>query len=129
MFSYINGFSGQSIFDDFFITFYNLAFTAFPLGAKAVWDQDINPVTDGPGFKSFMPKLYYIGQKSTIFNFKNYFIWVLYGCCHAVIVFVLPYYIFHNGIWQQSGTTADMWIFSVTSFTSLFCVRIFPPSP
>jgi magnesium-transporting ATPase (P-type) len=124
MFSYINGYSGQSIYDDFFITFYNLAFTAFPLGAKAVWDQDINPVTDGAEYRKFMPKLYYVGQKSTIFNWTNYFIWVIYGVAHAVIVFTIPYFIFKDSIWQESGTTADIWIFSVTSFTSLFCVRI-----
>lgn len=122
MFAYINGYSGQSIYDDYFITFYNLFFTALPLGARAVWDQDLNPVTDGAAIKLFLPKLYYVGQKSTIFNWTNYFIWVFGGCAHAVVVFVLPYYIFQRTIWEQSGTTADMWIWSVTSFTSLFCV-------
>lgn len=38
------GYSGQSIYDDWFISFYNLIFTSVPLVIRAVLEQDINYV-------------------------------------------------------------------------------------
>ena len=41
---FFNGFSGQTIFDDIYITLYNLAFTSIPLLFRAVLEQDVNYV-------------------------------------------------------------------------------------
>ena len=38
------GFSGQTIFDDIYITLYNLVFTAIPLLIRAIFEQDVNYV-------------------------------------------------------------------------------------
>lgn len=38
MFAYISGYSGVSIYDTYYITCFNMAFTAFPLLAKAIQD-------------------------------------------------------------------------------------------
>ncbi len=40
--AFFNGFSGQTIFDDIYITLYNLLFTAMPLLIRAVLEQDVN---------------------------------------------------------------------------------------
>ena len=61
MFAFINGFSGQTIYDDWYISFYNLFFTAMPLMMKALFEQDINPVIDGLDYEKYLPNLYYIG--------------------------------------------------------------------
>ena len=42
--AFYNGFSGQTIFDDIYITLYNLIFTAVPLLIRAVLEQDVNYV-------------------------------------------------------------------------------------
>lgn len=42
--AFFNGYSGQTIFDDVYITLYNLIFTALPLIVRAVLEQDINYV-------------------------------------------------------------------------------------
>ena len=42
--AFYNGFSGQTIFDDIYITLYNLTFTAVPLLIRAVLEQDVNYV-------------------------------------------------------------------------------------
>ncbi|EGR28497.1 phospholipid-translocating p-type flippase family protein, putative [Ichthyophthirius multifiliis] len=41
-FAFYCGFSGQTIFDDIYISLYNLVFTALPLIIRAIFDQDIN---------------------------------------------------------------------------------------
>lgn len=61
MYAYINGYSGQTIYDDYYITCYNMVFTALPLAAKAIYDQDVNPILDGSQFRSMLTKLYYVG--------------------------------------------------------------------
>ena len=38
------GFSGQSFFDDWYISFYNLFFTSLPLVVRAILEQDVNYV-------------------------------------------------------------------------------------
>jgi phospholipid-transporting ATPase len=38
------GFSSQTIFDDWYVTLYNLAFTSIPLIIRAVLEQDVNYV-------------------------------------------------------------------------------------
>ena len=60
-FAFINVFSGQTIYDDWYISFYNLFFTSLPLMVKAIFDQDVNPEIDGHEYKMYMPMLYYIG--------------------------------------------------------------------
>ena len=49
---------------------------------------------DGKELVPYYPKLYYVGQKGTIFNWKNFAIWYISGITHAVIVAIVPYFIF-----------------------------------
>jgi P-type E1-E2 ATPase len=44
-----NGFSGQTIFDDLYIAFYNLVFTSLPLVIRAVFEQDVYYVRPSKG--------------------------------------------------------------------------------
>jgi len=41
-FAFYSAYSAQTFFDDWYITFYNLFFTALPLIIRATFDQDIN---------------------------------------------------------------------------------------
>jgi magnesium-transporting ATPase (P-type) len=51
----------ETLYDDWYISFYNLFFTSMPLMVRALFDQDINTRKDGEEYKRFLPKLYYIG--------------------------------------------------------------------
>lgn len=41
IFCFFNAYSGQSIFEDWFISFYNLFFTSVPVVARAIFDKDV----------------------------------------------------------------------------------------
>lgn len=85
LFCFYNAWSGQTVFDDFYITFYNLVFTAWPVLVRAILDQDIyfkkwtqrevvlqtrrKELFVLDVVKKFYPYLYYVGQKDTIFKF------------------------------------------------------------
>jgi hypothetical protein len=49
---------------------------------------------------------------------------VFTGTCHSVIVFFVPLFVFMNTIIDKNGTNADMWVFSITSFSSVIFVRL-----
>ena len=82
-FGFVNGFSGQTIFDDYYVTLYNLAFTSWPLVIKATFEQDVNYQIDGPALRKLYPDLYYIGSKNTIATRANYFKINGLGLVHA----------------------------------------------
>lgn len=42
LFMFFCGYSGQTVYDDFYITLYNLLFTSIPLVVRAILEQDIN---------------------------------------------------------------------------------------
>lgn len=73
LFAFNNGFSGQTIFDENYIAFYNLFYTSWPLVIKATFEQDINYQVDGRQVRKLYPSMYYIGAKKTLFTWKNYY--------------------------------------------------------
>jgi phospholipid-translocating P-type ATPase (flippase) len=75
-FSFICLASGQTIIDDWYITCYNLVFTAFPLCVRAITDTDID-LNDKKNIKKNLAILYQENRdKYKIFSFKN-LIWKL----------------------------------------------------
>ena len=123
-FAFINGYSGQTIYDSWYISFYNLFFTSLPLFAKAVFDLDINPTIDGVYYKKYLPLLYYVGQRSVIFNTKTFLYWIFTGIFHSLVIFLLPYGVFLNNAMNAKANNSDMWSFSVSSFTSVIIVSL-----
>ena len=92
---------------------------------KAIFDQEVNPQLDGDKFKKYIPRLYYIGQRSIIFNNWTFGYWFLLGVLHSIVVFILPLYIFWENCLNANADNNDMWSFSVSSFTSVMIVRIY----
>eukprot|EP00831_Metopus_contortus_P067497 TRINITY_DN6024_c0_g1_i3.p1 TRINITY_DN6024_c0_g1~~TRINITY_DN6024_c0_g1_i3.p1 ORF type:complete len:735 (-),score=91.35 TRINITY_DN6024_c0_g1_i3:486-2690(-) len=81
-FAFLSGFSGQTIYDSWYISMYNLFFTCFPLLFKALLEHDVHHIQDRrlPLNKIF-PKLYYVGQSNQIFNTKKDCIMVFLWNC------------------------------------------------
>ena len=121
-YAFVAAYSGQTIYDDWYISFYNLFFTSLPLAMRALFDEDINPHKDGAIYNKYLPKLYYIGQRSVIFNGYTFLWWLLFGMAHSLVVFVLPLYVFRECLMTQQAQNNDMWSFSVTSFTSVILI-------
>lgn len=139
-FSFYCGFSGQTIFDDWYITLYNLIFTCFPLIVRGILDQDIhykknqepqdkskispkghiaypNANQERTYIKKFYPKLYYIGQKNNIFNLKAFVYWILSAIFHSLILFLACLWTFQYNALGIKGYNSDLWSFSITGFT------------
>ena len=107
-FSFLCLASGQTIIDDWYITCYNLLFTAFPLCVRAITDSDID-LNDKKNTKKNLAILYKENRdKYKIFSFKN-FIWklakamvislLLFILCSVKEIFIDGY---NNNIWYMS---------------------------
>lgn len=86
-FAFMSDFSAETVFDDWYISFYNLFFTALPILARGIYETDIDFKRYHTDLRSeiklLYPKLYYVGQRATIFNMKNYLFWTGSGIAHA----------------------------------------------
>ena len=143
-FSFTCGFSGQTIFDDWYITLYNMIFTCVPLLIRGILDQDVyykktmritkDSRINGRIFpksqstfshaneertyiKKYYPKLYYIGQKNEIFNIRNFIFWIISAFIHSVFIFIACYEAFQYCSLNLIGYNPDLWSFSITAFT------------
>lgn len=122
-FAFMNGYSGQTIFDDYYISFYNLFYTSWPLVIKACMEQDVSYALDGKDIRMLYPKLYYIGAYKTIFNWKNYTKSNIKGLIHSIIIFMVPVLVYQeHGIMGAEGKNVDIWAVSMSSFTCLYAV-------
>jgi len=141
IYAYMNSFSGESLYDDFYITFYNLVFTALPLIVRAIFEQDIYykvplskyekskymagyQIEDQKYLKKFFPRCYYIGQQNTILTKKSFMLWVLQGMLHGAILYALCVFILTTSVISSQGYSSDKWIFSLIINTAIIFVKL-----
>lgn len=145
IFSFYCCFSGQTLWDDYYITLYNMIFTCFPCTIRAILDQDIyyrknvninfskiralpflgNDIRERNLIKKYFPKLYYVGQSNKMFNTKKFTKWIFTSFYQSLLFFYLTNFIFEHNILNESGFNSDFWTFSITNFTiNIFAVNI-----
>jgi magnesium-transporting ATPase (P-type) len=79
LFTYLNLFSGFTVYDEWFISLYNTFFTACPNNFRACADLVIHPELDGEQLKQKLPDIYYVGRLNTIFTNRNFAYWFGWG--------------------------------------------------
>ena len=119
-FAFYSGYSGQTIFDDWFVSFFNLVFTSLPLLFKALLDQDISE-RDGQFIKEHISYCYYNGRESINFNLKIFTINLIESCIFSLIVFFFTEYMIQIPL-NSTGDLSDHWICSNTQFTAVILI-------
>jgi phospholipid-transporting ATPase len=97
-FAFLNGMSGQTLYDQLIFQFYNVFFTAAPIMVYAIWDEekpDHELMT-----KSYN---YHIGMKSELFNTKKFWIWFFNGAWQAVIFAYVAFNSMDSEIGSKDG--------------------------
>ncbi|XP_019747722.1 phospholipid-transporting ATPase ID isoform X2 [Hippocampus comes] len=116
-FGFFCGFSAQTVYDQFFITLYNIVYTSLPVLAMGIFDQDV------PDQRSLeYPKLYEPGQFNLLFNKKEFFICIAQGIYTSVVLFFVPYAILANASQSNGEPLTDYQTFAVTTATALVIV-------
>lgn len=117
-FALFSGFSGQTVWDDWYILNYNSLLTAFGVGLYGVFEQDINPRAN-KCFKQFMPKLYKETKEQEPLTLKKFFVWLGYGIYGSVIIFGFGAGCYKFSIMEGHGKTDGLWAMSVSMYTGV----------
>jgi phospholipid-transporting ATPase len=123
-YGFYNNFSGQTIIDDWFISLYNMIFTAVPLAIRALSDFDIIP-DDGIVVEKMMPFLYKETRDTPIFTNKTFLLSLFRGIIFGVINFFFTVISLDESCIDNQGNYADIWYISANLFTSIIFIVSF----
>uniref|UniRef100_A0A8C4EZL3 Phospholipid-transporting ATPase n=1 Tax=Dicentrarchus labrax TaxID=13489 RepID=A0A8C4EZL3_DICLA len=111
------GFSAQTVYDQWFITLFNIVYTSLPVLAMGLFDQDVN---DQNSLR--YPSLYKPGQQNLLFNKRQFFLCTLQGMGTSFLLFFIPYGAFSVMVKEDGSHFSDQQTFAVTIATTLVIV-------
>jgi phospholipid-transporting ATPase len=114
-FAWLNGFSGQKIYTEVGVQFYNLAYTSIPIIIIAVYDYDLIP-----DVVYTFPQLYLNGVKNEKFNVKLFWGNIYNSIFESVLLALIPLYAMNNSL--QDGTLDTFWQTGALTYTAVICV-------
>ncbi|XP_043834358.1 phospholipid-transporting ATPase IC isoform X2 [Dromiciops gliroides] len=113
-YSFFNGYSAQTVYEDWFITLYNVLYSSLPVLLVGLLDQD---VSDKLSLR--FPSLYVVGQKDLLFNYKKFFISLFHGILTSMILFFIPLGAYLQTMGQDGEAPSDYQSFAVTVASAL----------
>ncbi|XP_051548243.1 phospholipid-transporting ATPase ID-like isoform X4 [Myxocyprinus asiaticus] len=116
-YGFLCGFSAQTVYDQWFITLFNIVYTSLPVLAMGLFDQDVNEQ-----YSLHYPNLYRPGQLNQLFNKRKFFTCTLQGVFTSFILFFIPYGAFMTAVRDDGAHISDQQAFAVTIATSLVIV-------
>jgi len=114
------GFSSTSLYEQWTLASYNLFFSSLPVIFIGMFEKDLTEHT----LLSF-PQLYYIGNKSTMYNFTTFSQWMLSGIYHAIVVSVVPFYMYGYVLGLEWGNDDGLYLLGTFVYTSVIFVVTF----
>ncbi|TRY55627.1 hypothetical protein DNTS_008832 [Danionella cerebrum] len=121
-YAFFCGFSAQTVYDEGFITLYNLVYTALPVLGMSLFDQDVNA-----GWSLEFPQLYVPGQLSQYFSKRAFMMCVLHSCYSSLMIFFVPYAATYDTARADGTEGADYQSFALitqTCLTVTVCVQL-----
>ncbi|XP_004683992.1 PREDICTED: phospholipid-transporting ATPase IC [Condylura cristata] len=113
-YSFFNGYSAQTAYEDWFITLYNVLYSSLPVLLTGLLDQD---VSDKLSLR--FPGLYVVGQRDLLFNYKKFFISLLHGVLTSMGLFFIPLGAYLQTVGQDGEAPSDYQSFAVTIASAL----------
>ncbi|TXG51535.1 hypothetical protein EZV62_024059 [Acer yangbiense] len=110
-------FSGQSVYNDWFLSFYNVFFTSLPVIALGVFDQDVSS-----RFCLRFPLLYQEGVQNTLFSWYRILGWALNGVVTATIIFFFCIHTMEQQAFRKGGEVVGLEILGATMYTCVVWV-------
>uniref|UniRef100_A0A8C7UNJ9 Phospholipid-transporting ATPase n=1 Tax=Oncorhynchus mykiss TaxID=8022 RepID=A0A8C7UNJ9_ONCMY len=113
------GFSAQTVYDEWFITLYNLVYTALPVLALSLFDQDVN---DRWSFQ--YPKLYAPGQLNQYFSKRAFVYTVLHSGYSSLVLFFIPWAAMYDTVRDDGKDIVDYQSFALLAQTCLLILGL-----
>uniref|UniRef100_A0A672J2P0 Phospholipid-transporting ATPase n=1 Tax=Salarias fasciatus TaxID=181472 RepID=A0A672J2P0_SALFA len=116
-YAFFCGFSAQTVYDEWFITFYNMVYTALPVLGLSLFDQDVD---DRWSFQH--PQLYTPGQLNQYFNKKAFLRCMMHSCYSSLILFFIPWAAMYDTVRDDGKDISDYQSFALLAQTCLLIV-------
>ncbi|KAA8542320.1 hypothetical protein F0562_023544 [Nyssa sinensis] len=110
-------FSGLAMYNDWYLSFYNVFFTSLPVIALGVFDQDVS-VRSCLKF----PALYQEGVQNVLFSWLRILMWTFNGVFSATCVFFFCIYELENQAFRKGGEVVGLEILATTMYTCVVWV-------
>ncbi|XP_063051146.1 probable phospholipid-transporting ATPase IM [Engraulis encrasicolus] len=117
-YAFFCGFSAQTVYDEWFITLFNLVYTALPVLGMSLFDQD---VSDSWSFE--YPQLYVPGQRNLYFSKTAFVKCALHSCYCSLVLFFIPYGALYDTVRNDGRDVADYQTFALLVQTCL-CIAV-----
>ncbi|XP_069068532.1 phospholipid-transporting ATPase ID-like [Pleurodeles waltl] len=111
------GFSAQTVYDEWFITLYNLVYTSLPVLGMSLFDQDVDD-----RWSMEYPQLYEPGQKNIYFNKIEFVKCMFLGIYNSLILFFIPFGAMYNTVRDDGKAISDYQSFALVAQTCLLLV-------
>ncbi|XP_040277126.1 phospholipid-transporting ATPase ID-like [Bufo bufo] len=111
------GFSAQTVYDQWFITMYNLVYTSLPVLGMSLFDQDVDD-----RWSMEYPQLYEPGQLNRYFNIKEFVKCVIHGIYSSLVLFFVPYGALYDTVRDDGKAISDYQSFALMAQTCLLLV-------
>ncbi|KAM9735524.1 phospholipid-transporting ATPase ID-like [Menidia menidia] len=116
-YAFFCGFSGQIVYDDWFITLFNLVYTALPVLGLGLFDQDVSD-----RWSLQYPQLFSPGQLNAYFDKKVFLSCMMHSWYSSVILFFVPWAAMQDAVREDGRDAADFQTFAIMGQTCLFLV-------
>ncbi|PIA64284.1 hypothetical protein AQUCO_00100040v1 [Aquilegia coerulea] len=107
-------FSGQSVYDDWYMILFNVILTSLPVISLGVFEQDVSSEVCLQ-----FPALYQQGARNLFFNWSRIFGWMTNGLYTSIVIFFVNINIFYDQAFRRDGKTSDMAAVGTTMFTCI----------
>ncbi|KAI8981510.1 hypothetical protein BDB01DRAFT_794396 [Pilobolus umbonatus] len=108
-----NGFSGQTLYESWTMSCFNVFFTFLPPMAVGLFDQFVKA-----SLLVKHPQMYILGQKNEFFNQKRFWGWILNAIYHSALLFFLGMAAFTDDSVFQNGVSGGQWWVGTTIFSA-----------
>ncbi|MED6135997.1 putative phospholipid-transporting ATPase 4 [Stylosanthes scabra] len=113
-FEAFTSFSGQSVYDDWYMILFNVVLTSLPVISLGVLEQDV-PSEVCLEF----PALYQQGPTNLFFDWYRILGWMANGVYSSLAIFFFTIVIFYDQAFRSDGQTADMAAVGTAMFSSI----------
>lgn len=110
-------YSGQALYNDWFMAFFNVFFTSLPVIALGVFEQDVQAKTCLE-----FPSIYQQGPKNMFFSWARIHSWIANGVYSSLVSFFITLGIFQNQAFRQDGRVAGLDVLGATIYTVIVWV-------
>jgi len=120
-FCIINLASGQTTYDDYILTFFNITISSLPPFGVGFLEKDITEETIEAN-----PRAYKFMKSGNFFTARSVFVWLIFAFYHSVVIFLGAWLLFYfNDVLVPFGTVSGMWTYGFLMASSAACIVLF----